>query len=163
MRDQYPYPEYDAVRSILAGILLSLITCGIYGLYWQYKQMETLNAWLKRDEYSFWQWFFFYLLTCGIYGIYYEYRMASGINEVQENNKLRVDTSLPATCVLWRFSVLVLPRLLSSSTISISFITRLKHNRKASGEIGNGRFRLDPPYPLTPRKWLTTLILHVYF
>ncbi len=100
MRDQYPYPEYDAVRSILAGILLSLITCGIYGLYWQYKQMETLNAWLKRDEYSFWQWFFFYLLTCGIYGIYYEYRMASGINEVQENNKLRVDTSLPATCVL---------------------------------------------------------------
>lgn len=42
----YPYPESDAVRSIVVGIVLTLITCGIYELYWHYKQMETLNAWL---------------------------------------------------------------------------------------------------------------------
>ena len=42
----YPYPEYDGVRSIVLGIIVSILTCGIYYFYWQYKQMETLNAWL---------------------------------------------------------------------------------------------------------------------
>ena len=54
MLNQYPYPEYEGKRSIAVGILLTLITCGIYGLYWQYKQMATLNVWLERNDYSFW-------------------------------------------------------------------------------------------------------------
>ena len=86
MPNGYPYPESQAKRSIVAGILLSLVTFGIYGLYWQYKQMATLNAWLERNEYSFWLWFFLSIITCGIFGIYYEYKMATGINEVQADN-----------------------------------------------------------------------------
>lgn len=86
MQNQYPYPESDAVRSIVVGILLTLITCGIYMFYWQYKQMATLNAWLGRDEFSFGAWFFLSFCTFGIYAIYYEYKMANGINEVRANN-----------------------------------------------------------------------------
>lgn len=99
MRD-YPYPRGDAVRSIVLGIIFSILTCGIYTLYWQYKQMETLNAWLHRNEYSFWLWLFLSILTCGIFGIYYEYKMANGINEIQENNGWRVADSLAVICVL---------------------------------------------------------------
>ncbi len=97
---QYPYPEFEARRSILAGILLAIITCGIYSLYWQYKQMDTLNAWLGRNDYSFWLWFFVCILTCGLFGIYYEYKMACGINEIQHNKGMYVDSSLPVICVL---------------------------------------------------------------
>ena len=50
MRD-YPYPMDDGVRSIALGIIFSLLTCGIYSLYWQYKQMATLNGWLGRTDY----------------------------------------------------------------------------------------------------------------
>jgi hypothetical protein len=100
MLNQHPYPEYEGKRNIVAGILLSIITCGIYGLYWQYKQMATLNAWLKRDEYSFWLWFFLSIITCGIFGIYYEYKMANGINSVQADNDLVFDVNLPIICVL---------------------------------------------------------------
>lgn len=96
----YPYPESDAVRSIAVGILLTLITCGIYMFYWQYKQMVTLNAWLGREEFSFWKWFFFSMFTCGIYALYYEYKMATGINEVRANNDMYVESSLPVVCVL---------------------------------------------------------------
>ena len=100
MLNQYPYPAYEGRRSIAVGVLATLITCGIYGLYWQYKQMHTLNAWLKRDEYSFWLWLFLTLITCGIFGLYYEYKMAMGINEIQSSNSLRVDPNLPILCVL---------------------------------------------------------------
>lgn len=48
MQNHYPYPEYEGRRSIVAGILLAIFTCGIYSLYWQYKHMDTLNAWLGR-------------------------------------------------------------------------------------------------------------------
>ena len=100
MLNQYPYPESEGRRNIVIGILVTLLTCGIYGLYWQYKQMATLNAWLKKDEYSFWLWFFLSIITCGIYGIYYEYKMANGINTVQADNDLVFDSSLPVICVL---------------------------------------------------------------
>lgn len=100
MLNQYPYPEVDGRRSILAGVILTIITCGIYGLYWQYKQMDTLNVWLGRNDYSFWLWLILSILTCGIFGIYYEYKMACGINEIQNNNDILHDHNLPIICVL---------------------------------------------------------------
>jgi uncharacterized membrane protein len=100
MRNGYPHPASDGVRSLVVGILLSIITCGIYGLYWQYKQMKTLNAWLGRQDFSFWLWFFLSLMTCGIFGIYYEYKLAKGINEIQENHSFRVNNDLPVICLL---------------------------------------------------------------
>ncbi len=78
---EYPYPASEAVRSIAVGVLATLLTCGIYGLYWQYKQMDTLNAWLKRDEYSFWLWLFLTIITCGLFALYYEYKMAMSISQ----------------------------------------------------------------------------------
>ena len=62
--------------------------------------MATLNAWLRRDEYSFWLWLLLSFITCGIYGIYYEYKMARGINNVQADNDMVFDSSLPIICVL---------------------------------------------------------------
>ena len=49
----HPYPKADGVRSIALGIIFSLLTCGFYTLYWKYKQIVTINGWLRRDEYSF--------------------------------------------------------------------------------------------------------------
>ena len=96
----YPHPMADGVRSIVLGIIFSLLTCGLYSLYWQYKQMVTLNGWLGRTDYRFWLWFFLSILTCGIFALYYEYKMAKGINEVQANNGLTVNTDLAVICVL---------------------------------------------------------------
>ena len=99
MRD-YPYPMADGTRSIALGIIFSLLTCGIYSLYWQYKQMKTLNGWLGRTDYRFLMWLLLSILTCGIFALYYEYKMAVGINEIQENNSLHVTDYLAVICVL---------------------------------------------------------------
>ncbi len=100
MRHDYPYPASEGVTSIAIGILLSLVTCGLYGLYWQYKQMAVLNAWLGREDFSFLLWFFLSLITCGIFAIYYEHKMAKGINEIQEGRHFRVNNDLAIICLL---------------------------------------------------------------
>lgn len=100
MSDRSPYPRQEAVISIGVGIILSLLTCGLYGLYWQYKQMEILNAWLGRKEYDFWIWLILSIITCGLFALYYEYTMAKGINEIQENGGMRVNDDLALLCVV---------------------------------------------------------------
>ena len=96
----YPYPASLGVRSIVTDLILTIITCGIYGLYWQYKQMETLNNWLRREDYNFLIWLILSFVTCGIFALYYEYKMAKGIIEIQEQNSLRISQELPLICVL---------------------------------------------------------------
>lgn len=100
MANSYPYPRSRGVISIGLGIVLAIVTCGIYGLVWQYRQMAALNAWLGRDEYSFWLWFALSIVTCGIFAMYYEYKMAKGINEVQERFQLRIASDLAVICLI---------------------------------------------------------------
>lgn len=100
MQTPPPWPRSEAVVNIAAGVILTLITCGLYGLFWQYKQMETLNAWLGRPRFDFWTWLLLSLITCGLYAIYYEYKMAQGINDVQHARGMRVQNDLGVLCVL---------------------------------------------------------------
>ena len=64
MNNSNSLPEWDKHLStkprmnIGIAVLLTLITCGIYGLVWQYKQMKILNFWLNKREYTFGMWFF---------------------------------------------------------------------------------------------------------
>jgi hypothetical protein len=64
---------------ITAGIILSLVTCGIYNIYWNYRQFKALNYLLGREEYRFAQWLLLSIITCGIYHVYYEYKMGSDL------------------------------------------------------------------------------------
>ncbi len=100
MNQDAPYPRSDATVNIGVGIILSIITCGIYSLFWQYKQMEVLNAWLGRKEYDFIVWLILSIVTCGIFALYYEYKMAKGINDVQEKLGQRVNQDLALICIL---------------------------------------------------------------
>lgn len=92
------YP--NAVVNIAVAILLSLVTCGIYTLFWQNRQINALNGFLGRKEFNFWMWFLLSIITCGIFGMYYEYKMADGINEIKEAHGRRVDGNLPLICLL---------------------------------------------------------------
>lgn len=71
----------EHVRNITLDILLSLVTCGVYNLYWQYRQIEALNDILRQDKYSFVQWLLLTFITCGLYHVYHEYRMSTDLAE----------------------------------------------------------------------------------
>ncbi len=70
-------------RSIVTCILLSIITCGIYGIYWMIKLNDELNDLAgKPDATSGGMVFLFTLITCGIYGLYWYYRMGENVDAI---------------------------------------------------------------------------------
>jgi hypothetical protein len=95
-----PVAKEDAVRDIVVSLLLTLVTCGIYDLYWNYKQMKVFNSFLEREEFNFWLWFFMSLLTCGVFHIYYEYQMGIALKEIQKKYNLPVEEQLPMISIL---------------------------------------------------------------
>lgn len=86
-------PHY---ASIPLYLLLTLLTCGVFNLYWNYRQMAACNDLLERDEFSFVLWLLLTLLTCGLYHFYYQYKMGAAIMEIQYLRRLPVTEHLPA-------------------------------------------------------------------
>ena len=80
---------------IAMGIILSIITCGFYNIYWNYRQFLAMNALLGREEYKFWPWLLLSIVTCGLYHIYYEYKMGSDLYTWLKEQGKEANPNLP--------------------------------------------------------------------
>ena len=85
---------------IAMDIILTIITCGIYMWFWQYRQMNALNYLLGEEKFKFWTWFLLTLVTCGLYHIYYEYVMSQSLQEVQRRRGRQVSNELPVLSIV---------------------------------------------------------------
>lgn len=75
-----PYaPQSEHVRNIAKDIIWTLLTCGLFNIYLQSRQIQAVNAMLKQQKYSFSSWFLLTLATCGLYHIYHEYRKSQDL------------------------------------------------------------------------------------
>ena len=81
-------------------LVLTILTCGIFNLYWNYRQMESCNALLDRREFRFWIWLLLTILTCGIYHIFYQYKMGAAIVEIQHSMNRDLFDKLPLLSVI---------------------------------------------------------------
>ena len=86
--------------NIVTDVLFSIVTCGIYNLFWQARQFRDLNAFLGEERFNFWQWFLLTIITCGIYHVYTEYLIGVAIVEVQQRRALPVSANMPVICLL---------------------------------------------------------------
>lgn len=64
-----------AKREIIVAILLSIVTCGIYGIYWFIVMTDDANKVSGDNGTSGGMAVLFTILTCGIYGFYWYYKM----------------------------------------------------------------------------------------
>ncbi len=78
--------NHKHVRNIALDIVLTILTCFLYSVYVQYKQIEAVNDMLKVEKYNFVLWLIFTIITCGLYQIYHEYRKASDIAKMQNKD-----------------------------------------------------------------------------
>ena len=86
--------------SIPVYLILTLLSCGLFNIYWNYRQMEACNDLLGKKEFDFWLWFLLTIVTCGIYHIFYQYKMGAAIVEIQRNKNKVVFDNLPIISVL---------------------------------------------------------------
>ena len=74
-------------RNIALCVVLSIITCGIYGIYWLVCLVDDLNVASGRtDDTSGGIVFLLSLITCGIYGIYWMYKAGEKVAYIKQRN-----------------------------------------------------------------------------
>ena len=81
-------------RNIALCVVLSIITCGIYGIYWLVCLVDDLNVASGRTgDTSGGVVFLLSLVTCGIYGIYWMYKAGEKVAYIKQRNTGEVDSS----------------------------------------------------------------------
>ena len=71
-------------RNIALCIVFSIITCGIYDLYWFVKLTDETNEIANEEGTSGALALVFYIITCGIYGWYWAYKMGEKIDNIRQ-------------------------------------------------------------------------------
>ena len=61
-------------KDIVVCIILTIITCGLYNLYWLICLAEDINTLSNEADTSGGMVLLLTIITCGIYGLYWAYR-----------------------------------------------------------------------------------------
>lgn len=70
-------------RSLVMYILLSIVTCGIFGFYWMYCVNEDVNNSLGENDMSGGMVVLLTIVTCGIYGLIWVYTLGNKISRIK--------------------------------------------------------------------------------
>lgn len=93
-------------RDIAMCVILTLVTCGIYGIYWFIVLTNDVKTVSGDDKLaSGGLAFVFTLLSCGIYGIYWAYKMGELMKVAQEKNGTEVKDNAILYLVLELFGL----------------------------------------------------------
>ena len=83
-------------RSIPLAIVFTLVTVGLYAIYWIYTLTEDAHAAAgERTTASGGMVILFSVITCGIYSFYWLYKMGETIIMAKQRRGMTVDTNLP--------------------------------------------------------------------
>lgn len=80
-------------RNIALCIVLSIVTCGLYGIYWFICLTNEMNAVAKVEGTSGGVAFLLSIITCNIYGLYWGYKQGEKIDIAKSNRGLPSNNS----------------------------------------------------------------------
>ncbi|HZS45695.1 MAG TPA: DUF4234 domain-containing protein [Blastocatellia bacterium] len=87
-------------RSIATSIILTLVTCGIYGLVWFYAVGKDIRDYLGRGDPNPGMDILLMIVTCGIWGLYIMYKYPTQINEMLQKRGLPTNDNLPLISII---------------------------------------------------------------
>lgn len=107
-------------RSVVRCVLFSIITCGIYGLYWYYHMTNDAHQAVGRQTTaSGGKAVLFALITCGIYVLYWTYKMGETIMEAQEARGMHTDKNMPVIYLVFAlFGLGIVSEVLLQNTLN---------------------------------------------
>ena len=91
-------------RSLVAYILLTIITCGIYGFYFVYSLAHDVNIACHNDGErtpGLATYLILSFITCGFYSLYWEYKVVNRIYNNQKQYNLNIVEN-GTTVLMWR-------------------------------------------------------------
>lgn len=71
-------------RNVVVAILLSIITCGIYAIFWFISLTDDAARSADVPDFSGGKAFLFTLITCGIYSFFWYYKMGKTLKAANE-------------------------------------------------------------------------------
>lgn len=92
-------------RNFVVAILLSIITCGIYGIYWFIVMTTEAGIANEDPDFSGGKAFLFTIITCGIYGIYWNYKMGKELYEAGQKHGVVISDNAVLYLVLALFGL----------------------------------------------------------
>lgn len=70
-------------RGIAVSILLTIVTCGIYGIVWMISLSNEISA-FNGEKIEGGLEFLLIIVTCGIYGLYWHYKIGQKLVRAQQ-------------------------------------------------------------------------------
>ena len=114
-------------RNIVVAIILSIVTCGIYAIYWFIMITDEAKTYAEDTKFtSGGVAFLLSLVTCGIYGIYWAYQMGKIMEQAQSKNGVAAKDNSVLYLVLQIFGFAIINYALIQN--DINEITRTKLN-----------------------------------
>ena len=80
-------------RNIAVCIILSIVTCGIYGLYWFVCLTDDMNTAAEEQGTTGAVALLLTIVTCNIYGLYWAYKMGEKVDIVKAKNGMQTSNS----------------------------------------------------------------------
>lgn len=78
-------------KNIVTCILLTIVTCGIYGIIWFVEMTDDVARANNDSELSGGKAFLFTIITCGIYTHYWNYKMGKEMHEAKQKRNIQAD------------------------------------------------------------------------
>lgn len=92
-------------RNIVLQIVLSLVTCGIYGIYWFITLTDDAARKADDPNFSGVKAFLLTIITCGIYGIYWYYKMGKTLKAAGDKNGVAIEDNSVLYLILGIFGL----------------------------------------------------------
>ena len=94
-------------RDIVMPIVLTFLTCGIYGIYWHFKMMSEVAADLGRTDINPVMEIVLIFVTCGIYAIYLAYKYPKLVTEMQARRGMPINDISTVSILLALFGLII--------------------------------------------------------
>ncbi|MBO6148378.1 MAG: DUF4234 domain-containing protein [Lachnospiraceae bacterium] len=106
-------------RNIAVCIILSIVTCGIYGLYWLYCLNEEINSLSgETNATNGVMVIVFSIITCNIYMWFWLYKMGERVDRIKRNYGMGESNSALMYLILALFGLNIIDYALMQDTIN---------------------------------------------
>lgn len=91
--------QKGTVRSVPMVVVLNIVTCFIYNIYWVYKTTDEIKNFMEREDINPTLELILYIVTCGLYSYYWLYKYGK-IVYLEMTKKAGLDSTEDSTILL---------------------------------------------------------------